>query len=148
MTAEQKEKRRLYMREYRKTDKCKTREFLYNRSEKRKICNKKYNRSEKGLNNIKKCSKRFFNTEKGIAKRKRNRDTYNLKNPQKRKARRIVYDLVKRGKLIKKPCYICGSTENIQCHHPDYNLPLDVIFLCPIHHSRLHKIINLLTSAN
>ena len=69
---------------------------------------------------------------------------YRIRNPEKESAHLIVANAIKSGKLIKGPCYICGSTKRINCHHPDYNKPLDVIFLCPIHHSRLHKILKLI----
>lgn len=69
---------------------------------------------------------------------------YSSKNPEKCTAHQIVRNAIKSGKLIKGPCQICGSTKRINCHHPDYSKPLDIIFLCPIHHSRLHKILKLL----
>lgn len=37
-----------------------------------------------------------------------------------------------------KPCFVCGSFENIERHHPDYSRPLEVTFLCRQHHKRLH----------
>lgn len=45
----------------------------------------------------------------------------------------------RRGHLIPQPCQICGSTENIEKHHEDYSKPLDVIWLCRIHHKHGHK---------
>ena len=51
-------------------------------------------------------------------------------------------DLVSRalaeGKLKKKPCAICGR-KKVAAHHYDYNRPLDVIWLCGPHHTRLHR---------
>ena len=32
----------------------------------------------------------------------------------------------------------CGSNKNIQGHHPDYDKPLDVIWLCPPCHRLEH----------
>jgi len=37
-----------------------------------------------------------------------------------------------------KPCVICGTEEDIERHHFDYNKPLDVTFLCMKHHRKLH----------
>ena len=45
---------------------------------------------------------------------------------------------IKRGKLIRQPCEMCGATENIVAHHDDYSKPLDVHWLCATHHKRLH----------
>lgn len=43
--------------------------------------------------------------------------------------------------LIKRPekCSRCISTVNIQGHHPDYNKPLEVIWLCVLCHNSEHK---------
>ena len=37
------------------------------------------------------------------------------------------------------PCVECGSTENIERHHPDYGQPLLVVWLCRTHHRALHR---------
>lgn len=63
---------------------------------------------------------------------------YALKNPQKRNAVTLVNNAKRDGKIEQKPCLICGDT-NVQAHHEDYSKPLDVIWLCPKHHSELHK---------
>lgn len=36
-------------------------------------------------------------------------------------------------------CAICDTTEDVQRHHPDYDKPLYVIYLCRRHHRRLHR---------
>jgi hypothetical protein len=45
---------------------------------------------------------------------------------------------IKTGKLIKQPCFVCGEIE-VDAHHPDYNAPLDVVWLCKKHHREVHK---------
>lgn len=60
-------------------------------------------------------------------------------HPNRRKANVIVGNAVRDGKLNKHPCFICGNT-NVQGHHPDYDRPLDVIWLCVKHHKETHKI--------
>jgi hypothetical protein len=42
------------------------------------------------------------------------------------------------GRLISKPCLICG-TQVAWAHHADYSKPLAVVFLCPRHHAQLHS---------
>jgi hypothetical protein len=39
----------------------------------------------------------------------------------------------RRGKLVPQPCQICGCAD-VQMHHPDHELPLQVAWLCkPCH---------------
>lgn len=44
---------------------------------------------------------------------------------------------LRRGKVEKKPCEICGSLK-VQGHHEDYSKPLEVRWLCSKHHQELH----------
>ena len=37
-----------------------------------------------------------------------------------------------------QPCVVCGQVEKVHRHHKDYSKPLEVIFLCPLHHRRVH----------
>jgi len=47
---------------------------------------------------------------------------------------------VKRGEIMKKKnCEKCGLEKKLQGHHPDYNKPLDVVFLCHKCHEIEHK---------
>lgn len=48
-----------------------------------------------------------------------------------------VYYALGVGHLTRQPCEICGSN-NVHAHHADYARPLDVRWLCPICHGRLH----------
>ena len=52
-----------------------------------------------------------------------------IRNPEKAKARRILGYYVRSGKLIRKPCEVCGEVRS-QAHHTDYSKPLDVQWLC------------------
>lgn len=44
----------------------------------------------------------------------------------------------RRGKLLKQDCAACGIKDS-QMHHPDYSLPLAVIWLCRPCHLKLHN---------
>ena len=48
-------------------------------------------------------------------------------------ARTKVRSAILAGKLNRKPCQKCGATD-VQAHHVDYNKPLDVTWLCLVHH--------------
>lgn len=56
----------------------------------------------------------------------------------KSNCRSYTNTLVKRGKIIKKPCMVCGDT-NVQAHHLNYNYPRIVDWLCRAHHLELHN---------
>jgi hypothetical protein len=58
-------------------------------------------------------------------------------------ARGIVSRAIKNGILIKENCKVCNSKKS-QAHHIDYYRPLDVTWLCQIHHIQEHKKIALL----
>lgn len=50
---------------------------------------------------------------------------------------RVAYAL-KKGTLKRMPCLMCGTTKNIHAHHDDYSKPLDVMWLCVVHHKSRH----------
>ena len=64
---------------------------------------------------------------------------YDLRNPKKYKAKNATYCAIKSGKLIRQPCEVCSTTENIHAHHPSYDKPLDVMWLCQTHHLEWHR---------
>jgi len=60
-----------------------------------------------------------------------------VKNPDARKAHTALNNAVRDGKVTKEPCLFCAA-ENVHAHHRDYSAPLDVVWLCPQCHMRLH----------
>lgn len=57
---------------------------------------------------------------------------------KKTKAHVLVRKAIRRGVLIKQPCVVCGEIK-VQAHHPDYNKPLAIVWLCFLHHRKLHS---------
>jgi len=57
--------------------------------------------------------------------------------PNKEKARGLLAYAVKRGKVKRGNCEVCGK-ENAQGHHMDYSKPLEVMWLCEKHHGKWH----------
>jgi len=53
------------------------------------------------------------------------------------KARKALNWAVRSGKAARLPCLLCG--EKAEAHHPDYSLPLAVVWLCDAHHKQVHK---------
>ena len=65
---------------------------------------------------------------------------YAKKYPSKARARGIVKNHIKYGK-IKRPtiCSCCNRKDVIHAHHEDYSKPLEIIWLCASCHRLLHK---------
>lgn len=57
--------------------------------------------------------------------------------PEKHSARKKVRRAVASGLLVPKPCEVCGNCQ-VQAHHDDYSKPLDVRWLCFVHHREVH----------
>lgn len=57
-------------------------------------------------------------------------------NPEKYRAQNILNNAIRDGKIERQPCH-CG--EKAHAHHHDYSRPLDVTWLCAIHHKGHHS---------
>lgn len=90
----------------------------YRKTDKRKAVLARYRRSKKGKEAAARYQKRI--------------------DPVKAFARGKIHELTRTGKLIRQPCVICGEP-NTQAHHEDYTKPLDIIWLCNIHHIKHHS---------
>lgn len=62
---------------------------------------------------------------------------WSLKNKHKLSAHRKVKSALFKGELLREPCEVCGEVKSI-AHHDDYSKPLDVRWLCQMHHMRHH----------
>lgn len=90
-------------------------------------------------NQLKKDSKKYKERhpeklKERIAKAVKN---WRLNNPEKNKAHRVVASAIRNGTLVKEPCF-CDNPDT-QAHHSDYSKPLDVEWLCKIHHTLADK---------
>jgi hypothetical protein len=72
-----------------------------------------------------------------VARRTDYAKIYRLKSPQKRAAHMAVARAIRSGKILRMPCLVCGATRS-EAHHKDYSAPLEVIWLCPVHHRQVH----------
>jgi len=66
---------------------------------------------------------------------------WDLSEEEKKRARCRSYAryYLKTGLIEKKPCSVDGCTLPSQMHHPDYDRPLKIVWLCRKHHVRLHQ---------
>lgn len=65
-------------------------------------------------------------------------DDWRARNPLKAAAHFAVMYALKGGHIQRSPCTVCGS-EKVQAHHHDYSKPLEVEWLCSLHHSVAHR---------
>ena len=98
-----------------------------------------YGKTEKGREVNRAASNTYSKNGRGAQKSK---DWYNRlkEDPKayaeflsKHRAQNAVHNALKRGMLVKDVCEVCGDL-NVHAHHDDYNKPLEVRWLCPLHH--------------
>ena len=65
---------------------------------------------------------------------------YSIKYPERYAANIAVSSALRTGTLLPWP--VCAmpecSTTDLVAHHPDYSRPLDVVWLCQVHHRAVH----------
>jgi len=64
---------------------------------------------------------------------------YRIEQPKRRDAQVAVGNAIRNGKLKRQPCFVCGGSA--EAHHPDYDRPLDVTWLCSTHHKQAHALV-------
>jgi hypothetical protein len=62
-------------------------------------------------------------------------------NPEKAAAHRAVRRALRAGELQKQPCEVCEAAD-VHAHHDNYGQPLQVRWLCPLHHVAHHQEVN------
>lgn len=61
--------------------------------------------------------------------------------PHVTKAHSAVQIAIRAGRLVREPCVFCGKP-GAEAHHEDYSKPLDVWWLCRLHHERRHQVLD------
>jgi hypothetical protein len=67
-------------------------------------------------------------------------EQYHRRYPNKYKAHNALNNAIKNKQLIKNPCEICGRVSRVHAHHADYSKPLEIRWLCPVHHKQWHNL--------
>ncbi len=104
-------------------------------------------RNKKGRTPICKCGKMKERPTQGYCngcknkwarvKRKRHNQLDDL-HRQRANARSYLNVYIRRGKVKKGVCSVCG-VEKVEGHHSDYSKPLEVVWFCRKHHLEYHK---------
>jgi hypothetical protein len=58
-------------------------------------------------------------------------------HPDRYLARTATANAIRDGRLTRMPCEVCGCLKS-QAHHEDYTKPLEVRWLCFVHHRQAH----------
>jgi hypothetical protein len=79
---------------------------------------------------------RRANRQKARATSNRGRKIHRQKHPDRAYAQGILTRAIQSGRIVPQPCRWpnCGSTERLEGHHPSYNRPFEIVWLCHDHH--------------
>lgn len=120
-------------------EECRTYQAAYRESNLTTIKQRKreYERRNRDRLNAKRRARRRANPQAEHERGQKERQI----NPHRTRTRRAVNNAVRDGRLV-KPARCRLNNENcsgqIEAHHPDYNKPLDVMWLCVTHHAAWH----------
>lgn len=135
---EHKEKIRQQEKEYKLEHKEHIREVRkkWNEKNKEHRAEKKREWVEKNAEHVKAYAEEWEKNNK--EKRRRINSRSKTNHPYESYIRDQTNNAIKLGKLIRKPCEICG-VEPTDAHHDNYNKPLEVRWLCRKCHAEWHK---------
>jgi hypothetical protein len=96
---------------------------------------KKYRHSKMG----KQTYEKWVNSTKGKSVRHNAHFKWKNANPDQHKAVYYVKNAIRDGRLLRKPCEICGDVKS-EGHHTSYKREnwLKVVWLCKKHHISVH----------
>jgi hypothetical protein len=63
---------------------------------------------------------------------------WQAQNPKARWAHIALQSALRRKLITREPCVVCGAAK-VDGHHPDYDRPAHVVWLCRRHHNALHR---------
>lgn len=67
------------------------------------------------------------------------RKRWRARHPEKDRAHRAVEAAIRKGTLVRQPCYVPGCENQAQAHHDDYDKPLEIRkWACASHHIKDH----------
>jgi hypothetical protein len=117
---------------------AKHKEYRNSRPEKTKMIQKKSQekRNNSGKQKEYEQSRRHNDSYKERMRREAHKRYY---SSGKAKTRIITNRAIKNGKIVKQCCYQCSSSENLEAHHENYDLPLEVVWLCRPCHRSYHR---------
>jgi hypothetical protein len=92
---------------------------------------------EENIGRVREYDRERSKTKERRAHITRNTRKWRTNNPEKYRAQTALNNAIRDGKIKRQPCKVCG--EKAHAHHDDYSKPLEVIWLCAVHHAQAHK---------
>lgn len=100
---------------------------------------RKYDRERATVPHRKKTNKKYAQSQKGKKVHNKASKKWIISNSVKRATQIIFNNAIRSGYIKKETCEVCGKIVGVHGHHNDYAFPFIVRWLCPKHHSELHK---------
>ena len=112
-----------------------TDEFYAGRGLKCKECKRAYRKRyyQQNKEMVREYNRVYKQSEEYKATRREGAGDLYRKHIEKYRCRALSHYYLKRGQIKRKPCVFCGSGD-AEMHHPDYNNPKLVEWLCRTHH--------------
>jgi hypothetical protein len=86
--------------------------------------------------------KEYIKTPDGKAAHAKAVEKWKSENKVRRAAQVILGNAVRDGRVTPWPvCAMPECCSKPEAHHPDYDRPLDVVWLCPAHHKQAHALV-------
>jgi hypothetical protein len=83
----------------------------------------------------------YAQTPEGKASHARALKASAARYPEREKARQMTANAIRDGRLYRWPvCEMPECSGRPQAHHPDYSMPLVVVWLCSKHHAEAHAL--------
>ncbi len=111
---------------------------LFGKSYRCKVCTHLYYKGNKArlLSNQLEHNREYSHTEGARELKVASAHRMMEKYPERYQVRNTARNALKSGKLVRQPCEVCKEPK-AEMHHDDYDKPLDVRWLCPLHHREL-----------
>lgn len=110
---------------------------------------KAYDRSRSSLSHRVAARSAYAETDAYKTSHAKSLQRYRENNPEKHAAHTAVGNAVRDGRLVPWPvCAVPECSCIPEAHHPDYSRPLDVVWLCDLHHKGAHQIAREFNRAN
>ena len=87
---------------------------------------------------VRKAAKRYYQ-QCDKAKHQKLSQAWRRRNGEKSRAHFKAQRALKNGAIQRQPCEVCNTDIFLHMHHDDYAKPLEVRWLCALHHAQLHK---------